>query len=192
MAIHKLTVNNGATAGFGKYEDGYGPRQYVSESGAKKWVLRHTLHGRRRGMVSGAIRVSVWPMPEPLPSSAAGRLPSVWTPSRRAKWRQNEFLCLPSVPHSTSVAIGTAGRMPRPAAIGQHTQDLCKARHRRKASQCYHIRGHPADPLTELDDQNRGRQAGAWNHRPTSRLAEYSPNMGLYSYSVCESLPLLR
>lgn len=36
MAIHKLTVHNGATAGSDQYENGYGLRLMVSESGAKK------------------------------------------------------------------------------------------------------------------------------------------------------------
>ena len=54
MAIHKLSVRKVATASPGKYEDGYGLRLVVSKSGAKKWVLRYTLHGRRREMGLGS------------------------------------------------------------------------------------------------------------------------------------------
>ena len=68
MAIHKLSMCKVATARPGKYEDGYGLRLVVSKSGAKKWVLRYTLHDRRREMGTlAAIRVSVWPMPAPWP-----------------------------------------------------------------------------------------------------------------------------
>ncbi|MDE0044108.1 MAG: integrase arm-type DNA-binding domain-containing protein [Candidatus Poribacteria bacterium] len=54
MAIHKLSVRKVATASPGKFEDGYGLRLVVSKSGAKKWVLRFTLHGRRREMGLGS------------------------------------------------------------------------------------------------------------------------------------------
>ncbi len=54
MAIHKLSVRKVATAGLGKYEDGYGLRLVVSKSGAKKWVLRFTLHAKRREMGLGS------------------------------------------------------------------------------------------------------------------------------------------
>ncbi len=47
MANHGLTEHKVATAVWGKRNEGYGPRQVVSKSGAKNWVLRHTLHGRR-------------------------------------------------------------------------------------------------------------------------------------------------
>ena len=53
MATHKLTVHKVATAVSGKCKECYGPRQVVSESGAKNWVMRHTLHGRRREMGFG-------------------------------------------------------------------------------------------------------------------------------------------
>lgn len=43
-----------ATARPGKYEEGYGLRLVVSKSGAKKWVLRYTLHGRRREIGLGS------------------------------------------------------------------------------------------------------------------------------------------
>ena len=54
MAIHKLSVRKVATSNPGKYEDGYGLRLVVSNSGSKKWVLRYTLHGRRREMGLGS------------------------------------------------------------------------------------------------------------------------------------------
>ena len=54
MAIHKLSLRKVATAGPGKYEDGGGLRLVVSKSGAKKWVLRYTFHGKRREMGLGS------------------------------------------------------------------------------------------------------------------------------------------
>lgn len=54
MAIHRLTPRKVATAGPGKYEDGGGLRLVVSESGAKKWVLRYTINGKRREMGLGS------------------------------------------------------------------------------------------------------------------------------------------
>ncbi len=53
MAIHKLNPRKVATAGPGKYEDGGGLRLVVSNSGAKKWVLRFTIEGKRREMGLG-------------------------------------------------------------------------------------------------------------------------------------------
>ena len=54
MAIHKLSLRKVATAGPGKCEDGGGLRLVVSKSGAKKWVLRYTIHGKRREMGLGS------------------------------------------------------------------------------------------------------------------------------------------
>ena len=54
MAIHKLNARKVATAGPGKYEDGGGLRLVVSTTGAKKWVLRFTIDGRRREMGLGS------------------------------------------------------------------------------------------------------------------------------------------
>jgi len=54
MAIHKLTPRKAATAGPGKYEDGGGLRLVVSNTGAKKWVLRFTIDGKRREMGLGS------------------------------------------------------------------------------------------------------------------------------------------
>lgn len=54
MAIHKLTPRRVATAGPGKYEDGGGLRLVVSSTGAKKWVLRFTIDGKRREMGLGS------------------------------------------------------------------------------------------------------------------------------------------
>ena len=54
MAIHKLSPRKVETAGLGKYEDGGGLRLAVSKSGAKKWVLRFTINGRRREMGLGS------------------------------------------------------------------------------------------------------------------------------------------
>ncbi|MCP5346544.1 MAG: tyrosine-type recombinase/integrase [Gammaproteobacteria bacterium] len=54
MSIHKLTPRKVATAGPGKYEDGGGLRLVVSNHGAKKWVLRFTINGKRREMGLGS------------------------------------------------------------------------------------------------------------------------------------------
>ncbi len=54
MAIHKLSPRKVATASSGKYEDGGGLRLVVSKSGAKKWVLRYTINGKRREMGQGS------------------------------------------------------------------------------------------------------------------------------------------
>ena len=54
MAIHKLTPRKVATAGHGKYEDGGGLRLVVSKLGAKNWVLRYTIGGKRREMGLGS------------------------------------------------------------------------------------------------------------------------------------------
>jgi len=55
MAIHKLTPRGVDTAKFGKHEDGGGLRLVVSKTGAKKWVFRFTVNGKRREMGLGSI-----------------------------------------------------------------------------------------------------------------------------------------
>ena len=54
MAIHRLTQRKVATATTGKYENGEGLRLIVSNLGAKKWVLRFTLNGKRWEMGLGS------------------------------------------------------------------------------------------------------------------------------------------
>jgi len=54
MALHKLTARKVASAKPGVYQDGGGLRLVVSNSGAKKWVFRFTLNGRRRDMGLGS------------------------------------------------------------------------------------------------------------------------------------------
>jgi hypothetical protein len=54
MAIHRLSPRKITTALPGKYEDGGGLRLVVSKLGAKKWVLRFTIDGRRREMGLGS------------------------------------------------------------------------------------------------------------------------------------------
>lgn len=54
MAIHKLTPRQVQTASPGKHEDGGGLRLVVSKAGAKKWVLRFTIDGKRREMGLGS------------------------------------------------------------------------------------------------------------------------------------------
>jgi len=55
MPIHKLTPRKVATAGPGKHEDGGGLRLVVSQTGGRKWILRFTLHGKRREMGLGSL-----------------------------------------------------------------------------------------------------------------------------------------
>jgi len=54
MAIHKLSSRKIETAKPGKYEDGGGLRLVVSNAGARKWVLRFTINGKRREMGLGS------------------------------------------------------------------------------------------------------------------------------------------
>lgn len=54
MAIHKLSPRKIATAQPGKYEDDGGLRLVVSQSGAKRWVLRFTISGKRKEMGLGS------------------------------------------------------------------------------------------------------------------------------------------
>lgn len=48
MALNKLSPRKVASASPGKHEDGGGLRLVVSKSGGKKWVVRLTLHQKRR------------------------------------------------------------------------------------------------------------------------------------------------
>ena len=54
MAIHLLSPRKVTSTGPGKYEDGGGLRLVVSKAGAKKWVLRFTIDGKRREMGLGS------------------------------------------------------------------------------------------------------------------------------------------
>jgi len=54
MALHKLAARKVASAKPGVYQDGGGLRLVVSNSGAKKWVFRFTVNGRRRDMGLGS------------------------------------------------------------------------------------------------------------------------------------------
>lgn len=54
MAIHKLSARKVETASPGKHEDGGGLRLVVSGAGAKKWVLRYSVKGKRREMGLGS------------------------------------------------------------------------------------------------------------------------------------------
>jgi len=58
MPIHKLTPRKVATAGPGKHKDGGGLRLVVSRTGAWKWMLRFTLHGKRREMGLGSLLIT--------------------------------------------------------------------------------------------------------------------------------------
>lgn len=121
MAIHKPAVHNGATAGSGKYEDGYGPRQDVSESGAKNWVLRRTLHRRSREVGFGSYP-SVGPA-DAGTSTVKCRRPVAKgvAPDEARRMVAKRIPCSLPAPHLTSWAIGTAGIMPTRTETGHHT-----------------------------------------------------------------------
>lgn len=53
MAIHKVSPRRVASAGPGKYGDGGGLRLVVLKPGARNWVFRFTLRGKRREMGLG-------------------------------------------------------------------------------------------------------------------------------------------
>jgi len=55
MAIHLLSPRKVTSTGPGKYEDGGGLRLVVSKKGAKKWILRFTIGGKRREMGLGSL-----------------------------------------------------------------------------------------------------------------------------------------
>ncbi len=95
-----------ATAGPGKYEDGGGLRLVVSKSGAKKWILRLTINGKRREM-------------------GLGSLHNVGLGEARDK----------ATAHRKQVDKGIdpiEARQARPA-MGEYPQDLCPAHHWFKA-----------------------------------------------------------
>lgn len=53
MPIHKLNAQKVRTSKAGKYEDGSGLRLVVSDALSRRWVLRYTIHGKRREMGLG-------------------------------------------------------------------------------------------------------------------------------------------
>ncbi|TYR32078.1 DUF4102 domain-containing protein [Mesorhizobium microcysteis] len=53
-AMHRLSARAVATLGAGKYADGAGLWLHKREDGGGQWVLRYTIHGRRREMGLGA------------------------------------------------------------------------------------------------------------------------------------------
>lgn len=54
MAIHKLSAQKVRTAQAGKHEDGSGLRLVVTNALSRRWVLRYTVHGKRREMGLGS------------------------------------------------------------------------------------------------------------------------------------------
>ncbi|MDO6460145.1 integrase arm-type DNA-binding domain-containing protein [Granulosicoccaceae sp. 1_MG-2023] len=54
MALNRLTARRVQTAPPGRHEDGGGLRLVVSDSGARRWVFRFSLNGRRREMGLGS------------------------------------------------------------------------------------------------------------------------------------------
>ncbi|WP_273723002.1 site-specific integrase [Bartonella sp. AU18XJBT] len=54
--MNRLNARAVATLGAGKYNDGAGLLLHKRKDGGAQWILRYTLHGRRREMVLGALR----------------------------------------------------------------------------------------------------------------------------------------
>ena len=71
----KLTARKVETAKPGKYSDGGNLYLIVSETGARKWVLRFTWRGRAKEMGLGSAARSPLPMPARRPPARAGRSP---------------------------------------------------------------------------------------------------------------------
>jgi len=55
-AMNRLSARAAATLGAGKYNDGAGLWLHKREDGGAQWVLRYTVHGRRREMGLGACK----------------------------------------------------------------------------------------------------------------------------------------
>ncbi|WP_375662613.1 tyrosine-type recombinase/integrase [Bartonella sp. OC16QHHD] len=54
--MNRLNARSVATLGVGKYNDGAGLLLHKRKDGGAQWILRYTLHGRRREMGLGALR----------------------------------------------------------------------------------------------------------------------------------------
>ncbi|QEE09440.1 prophage integrase IntA [Bartonella kosoyi] len=54
--MNRLNARSVATLGVGKYNDGAGLLLHKRKDGGVQWILRYTLHGRRREMGLGALR----------------------------------------------------------------------------------------------------------------------------------------
>ncbi|WP_375611056.1 MULTISPECIES: Arm DNA-binding domain-containing protein, partial [unclassified Bartonella] len=52
--MNRLNARSVATLGAGKYNDGAGLLLHKRKDGGAQWILRYTLHGRRREMGLGA------------------------------------------------------------------------------------------------------------------------------------------
>jgi len=68
-----IPIRKVATAGPGKHEDGGGLRLVVSRTGARKWMLRFTLHGKRREMGLGSFANVGLPRRGSVPQSTGSR-----------------------------------------------------------------------------------------------------------------------
>ncbi|WP_375686344.1 integrase arm-type DNA-binding domain-containing protein, partial [Bartonella sp. AP65SXKL] len=56
VLMNRLNARAVATLGAGKYNDGAGLLLHKRKDGGAQWILRYTLHGRRREMGLGALR----------------------------------------------------------------------------------------------------------------------------------------
>ncbi len=63
--MNRLNARAVATLGAGKYNDGAGLLLHKRKDGGAQWILRYTIHGRRREMDLGALRdISLKQAPE--------------------------------------------------------------------------------------------------------------------------------
>ena len=113
MAIHKLTPRKVATAHPGKFEDGGGLRLVVSNSLAKKWVLRFTIDGKRREMGLGSFPdVGLAEARGKATDHRKNRQRRVLIASTRGKPSPRKYPPSPPVQPGISVRTGAAGIMP--------------------------------------------------------------------------------
>jgi len=187
MAIHKLTPRKVATAGPGKYEDGGGLRLVVSNTGAKKWVLRFTIDGKRREMGLGSF-----------PDVGLAEARDKATEHRKqAKESVDPIEVRQTEPEKTPTFTTCAARY-----IRAHRRGWKNAKHARQWVSTLKTYARPeigkkkVDAITtedilkilsRLDHQDRNRQAGARPNRKHPRLCR-RPQIPLST----ESRPLSR
>ena len=152
MTIHKLTSRKVATAGPGKYEDGGGLRVVVSATGAKKWVLRFTINGKRREM-------------------GLGSFPDVGLADARSKATEYRKQLKNGLdPHR-----GTADQTWEDA----HIHHLCRPLHPRPSPGLEECQACPAvGPHSQGLRTARGSARKRWTPSPPKTFCKFSPPSG--------------
>ena len=116
LDMGKLTARKVATAPPGKHDDGDGLRLYVSPSGARKWVYRFMLNGRRREAGLGSLSdISLAQAREKAADHrrliSRGMTRSITRPQRRCRPS-------PNAPPGSSAPIAAGGATPSTRASG--------------------------------------------------------------------------